>query len=63
MTSSRAEAILPAAVDPERTTLIQTGAPAPDFELPDQDGEFVQLSSLRSGYVVVSFYPKTDRPG
>jgi len=38
--------------------LIQTGAPAPDFELPDQDGEPVSLSSLRGGSVVVYFYPK-----
>jgi len=43
--------------------LIQTGAPAPDFELPDHDGQPVRLSSLRGGYVVVYFYPKADTPG
>jgi len=43
--------------------MIETGAPAPDFELPDQDGEPVKLSDLRGGTVVVYFYPKADTPG
>jgi len=43
--------------------MIATGAPAPDFELPDQDGEPVRLSALRGRTVVVYFYPKADTPG
>jgi len=43
--------------------VIGPGAPAPDFELPDQDGEHVRLSSLRGRWVVVYFYPKADTPG
>jgi len=43
--------------------VIEPGAPAPDFELPDQDGEPVVLSGLRGGMVVVYFYPKADTPG
>ena len=43
--------------------MIGAGAPAPDFELPDQDGEIVKLSSLRGQTVVVYFYPKADTPG
>jgi peroxiredoxin Q/BCP len=43
--------------------MIQAGSPAPDFELPDQDGEPVRLSSLRGRTVVVYFYPKADTPG
>jgi peroxiredoxin Q/BCP len=39
------------------------GQPAPDFTLPDQDGNPVTLSSLRGGWVVVYFYPKDDTPG
>ena len=35
--------------------MIEAGEPAPDFELPDQDGELVRLSSLRGGHVVVYF--------
>jgi peroxiredoxin Q/BCP len=38
-------------------------AQAPDFELPDQDGEPVRLSSLRGRRVVLYFYPKADTPG
>ena len=43
--------------------MIAQGDPAPDFELPDQDGEPVRLSALRGGPVVVYFYPKADTPG
>jgi len=43
--------------------MIETGAPAPDFELPDQDGNIVKLSNLRGHTVVVYFYPKADTPG
>ena len=43
--------------------MIGAGASAPDFELPDQDGEPVRLSSLRGQTVVVYFYPKADTPG
>jgi peroxiredoxin Q/BCP len=43
--------------------MIEPGIPAPDFELPDQDGESVRLSDLRGGTVVLYFYPKADTPG
>jgi peroxiredoxin Q/BCP len=43
--------------------VIETGQQAPDFTLPDQDGEPVTLSSLRGQRVVVYFYPKADTPG
>jgi thioredoxin-dependent peroxiredoxin len=43
--------------------MIQTGQEAPDFELPDQDGNPVRLSDLRGGKVVLYFYPKADTPG
>jgi peroxiredoxin Q/BCP len=39
------------------------GDPAPDFTLPDQDGQPVSLSSLRGQRVVLYFYPKDDTPG
>jgi peroxiredoxin Q/BCP len=48
----------PVPVDP-----VAEGADAPDFELPDQDGEPVRLSSLRGKTVVLYFYPKADTPG
>jgi peroxiredoxin len=43
--------------------MIETGQPAPDFELPDQDGEPVKLSDLRGKRVVLYFYPKADASG
>jgi thioredoxin-dependent peroxiredoxin len=43
--------------------LIEQGQPAPDFELPDQDGTPVRLSELRGMPVVLYFYPKADTPG
>ena len=43
--------------------MIETGQPAPDFEIPDQDGTPVRLSDLRGKRVVLYFYPKADTPG
>jgi peroxiredoxin Q/BCP len=43
--------------------MIETGTEAPDFELPDQDGNPVKLSDLRGRRVVLYFYPKADTPG
>ena len=42
---------------------LNPGDPAPDFTLPDQDGNSVSLSSLRGQTVVLYFYPKADTPG
>jgi peroxiredoxin Q/BCP len=39
------------------------GETAPDFELPNQDGDPVKLSDLRGQRVVLYFYPKADTPG
>ncbi len=43
--------------------MIEEGAQAPDFTLPNQDGEDVTLSELRGRPVVLYFYPKADTPG
>jgi len=43
--------------------MLEPGDEAPDFTLPDQDGNDVTLSALRGGPVVVYFYPKADTPG
>ncbi len=43
--------------------MIEPRQKAPDFELPDQDGDPVKLSELRGQPVVVYFYPKADTPG
>lgn len=39
------------------------GSPAPDFDLPADDGATVRLSDLRGQRVVLYFYPKDDTPG
>jgi peroxiredoxin Q/BCP len=36
---------------------------APEFTLPDQEGNAVSLSDLRGHTVVLFFYPKADTPG
>ena len=39
------------------------GDAAPDFNLRDQSGRVVSLSSLRGKRIVLYFYPKADTPG
>ena len=41
----------------------EPGDTAPDFTLPDQDGNPVTLSALEGRNVVLYFYPKADTPG
>jgi peroxiredoxin Q/BCP len=36
---------------------------APNFSLPDQNGEQVKLSDLKGETVVLYFYPRADTPG
>ncbi len=42
--------------------MIEAGQPAPDFTLPDQDGNRVTLESLRGKRVVLVFYPADFSP-
>ena len=39
------------------------GDPAPDFTLPDADGNEVSLSSFRGQRVIIYFYPAAMTPG
>jgi thioredoxin-dependent peroxiredoxin len=41
----------------------RVGDPAPDFTLPDHNGDPVSLADLRGKTVVLYFYPKADTPG
>ena len=43
--------------------MIEAGEKAPEFTLPDQDGDDVSLSGLEGRTVVLYFYPKADTPG
>jgi peroxiredoxin Q/BCP len=42
---------------------LQVGDVAPEFSLPDQNGDAVSLASFRGKRVVIYFYPKDDTPG
>jgi thioredoxin-dependent peroxiredoxin len=42
---------------------LEPGDKAPDFTLPDQDGNEVSLEKLTGKNVVLYFYPKADTPG
>jgi thioredoxin-dependent peroxiredoxin len=43
--------------------MVEVGDVAPDFTLPDADGNDVTLSALRGRPVVIYFYPKDDTAG
>ncbi len=43
--------------------MLQAGDKAPDFELPDQNGDPVKLSDLKGQTLVLFFYPRADTPG
>lgn len=42
---------------------ISAGIPAPDFELPDDQGQTRRLSDFRGRNVILYFYPADDTPG
>jgi peroxiredoxin Q/BCP len=44
-------------------SIISAGKKAPAFNLPDQDGEKLRLSSLKGQWVVLYFYPRDLTPG
>ena len=43
--------------------MLEIGQPAPDFTLPDQNGDPVTLSKLRGTPIVLYFYPRDNTPG
>ena len=43
--------------------MVEKGTRAPDFELPDQDGNPVRLSDFRGQTPVLYFYPNANTPG
>ena len=42
---------------------LNSGIPAPDFELSDDSGASRRLSSFRGQPIILYFYPKDDTPG
>ena len=43
--------------------MLREGMAAPDFALPDKDGNIVSLKDFRGKRTVVYFYPKDNTPG
>jgi len=43
--------------------VLEAGASAPDFTLPDQDGNEVSLADLKGETIVLYFFPRADTPG
>lgn len=43
--------------------MLEIGMPAPDFSLPDQNGNRVALSDFLGKKIVLYFYPKDHTPG
>jgi peroxiredoxin Q/BCP len=43
--------------------MVDVGQPAPDFELPNHDGETVRLSDFEGQRIVLYFYPKAGTEG
>ncbi len=43
--------------------MLNRNSKAPDFTLPDKDGNEVSLSDFRGKKVILYFYPKDDTPG
>ena len=43
--------------------MLEAGAAAPDFTLPDQDGNDISLSDLKGSKLVIWFFPKANTPG
>jgi peroxiredoxin Q/BCP len=43
--------------------MLKAGEKAPDFALPNQDGEIIRLSDFMGRIVVLYFFPKDSTPG
>lgn len=43
--------------------MLEIGTKAPDFELPDQDGQLHTLEEFRGRKIILYFYPRDNTPG
>ena len=43
--------------------MLDIGTKAPDFTLPDQNGDDVSLSDFSGSKIVLWFFPKSSTPG
>ena len=47
----------------EPSATLKVGQPAPDFNLPDQEGKTRTLEDFRGKWLILYFYVKDDTPG
>ena len=45
------------------TQIVEVGAKAPDFDVPNQYGKNVKLDDFTGKWLVIYFYPRDDTPG
>src|SRR5579864_4736501 len=50
-------------ISSRRSRMLEVNAKAPDFSLPDENGNTVRLADFRGKDVVLFFYPKANTPG
>ena len=43
--------------------MITLNSPAPDFQLPDQDGKMHSLTDYKGKWLILYFYPRDNTPG
>ena len=43
--------------------LLKVGSIAPNFTLPNQNGDMITLTNLKGKKIVLWFYPKANTPG
>jgi peroxiredoxin Q/BCP len=55
--------VLPWLLSSSRAGVPAEGSAAPEFSLPSQQGQTVELKDLRGRWVVLYFYPKDQTPG
>jgi peroxiredoxin Q/BCP len=46
-----------------RMVMLELNSKAPDFSLPDENGQEVSLKDYRGKHIVLYFFPKADTPG
>ena len=44
-------------------TLLEVGEQAPDFSLPNQNGDQVKLADFKGKRLILWFYPRASTPG
>jgi thioredoxin-dependent peroxiredoxin len=55
--------VAPQTLDTQNAMTLNIGDSAPEFSLPDADGNLISLAALKGKRVVMFFYPRDNTPG